>query len=153
MNVTAYDLAARFIGVKEVPGVGTDPWISAWLELSGAPHPAADETSWCSGFSYFPFWLLGLPAKPGLGARAWLTQGKPVSLAEALRGYDVVVLKRGGGDQPGPEVINASGHVTLFDRLEGETVYGLGGNQSNAVSIAAFPVARMLGIRRLHTEA
>ena len=153
MNVTAYGLAERFLGVKEIPGEDANPWIRAWLELSGAPSPASDMISWCSGYCGFPFWILGIPVKLGLWARAWLTQGKAVALADAARGYDVVVLKRGGGDQPGADVIAAPGHVTLFSRLEGGSVYGLGGNQGNQVSVAPFPLDRVLGVRRMYEGA
>jgi hypothetical protein len=56
---------------------------------------------------------------------------------------------RGTGKQPGPDVTAAPGHVGLFAGLEGTHVLVLGGNQSNGVSVARFPVARVLGVRRL----
>jgi hypothetical protein len=65
-------------------------------------------------------------------------------------GYDVVVLKRGSGKQPGPDVINAPGHVGFFAGYEyGNKIYLLGGNQGDTVSIAAYDTNRVLGIRRL----
>ena len=65
-------------------------------------------------------------------------------------GFDVVILKRGKAKQPGPDVIEAPGHVGLFAGREGNSVLVLGGNQSDAVNVKRFPASRVLGIRRLH---
>ena len=67
------------------------------------------------------------------------------------QGYDVVVLKRGGENQPGPEVLDAPGHVGLFaaTTCKRDKVYMLSGNQNNAVTIAPYPAERILGIRRI----
>lgn len=42
-----------------------------------------------------------------------------------------------------------AGHVGFFAGLDGASVKVLGGNQSNAVSIQNFPIASVLGVRRL----
>ena len=70
---------------------------------------------------------------------------------QAAADSDVVVIQRGEGKQPGPEVVNAPGHVGFFVGYDAvrELVQLLGGNQGNAVSIASFPAERILGIRRL----
>ena len=73
-----------------------------------------------------------------------------MALEEAAPGFDVVILKRGGGgNQPGPEVIEAKGHVGLYAGHEGTKILLLGGNQSDAVCVARYPANRLLGIRRL----
>ena len=95
-------------------------------------------------------WLLRLPRSKSLRARSWLTVGRPVTIDEAEAGFDVVILKRGKAKQPGPDVIEAPGHVGLFAGREGNFVLVLGGNQSDAVNLKRFPVGRVLGIRRLH---
>jgi hypothetical protein len=59
------------------------------------------------------------------------------------------VLKRGGGRQPGPEVLNAPGHVGFYAGTEGSKVLVLGGNQSDEVNISRYPKNRILGIRHL----
>jgi len=78
----------------------------------------------------------------------WLRMGVPVDVSAAQRG-DIVVLKRGNPSQPGPEVIQAPGHVGFFDRFDGTFVWVLGGNQGNSVSIAPFTYERVLGVRRV----
>ena len=84
-----------------------------------------------------------------LEGRSWLLVGRPLSLEEAAAGFDVVILKRGKSNQPGPDVIEAPGHVGLFAGREGNRILVLGGNQSDAVNVKGFPANRLLGIRRL----
>jgi hypothetical protein len=94
-------------------------------------------------------WLLRLPRSKSLQARSWLLVGKSIKLEEAEPGFDVVVLQRGDGTQPGPEVIDAPGHVGLFAGHEGDSLLLLAGNQADAVNISRFPQNHLLGIRRL----
>lgn len=151
MNVTAYDLAQRFVGMKEVPGTQDNPAILAMLRLD-MEWPKNDEVPWCSAFINYVAWLLRLPRSKSLRARSWLRVGKPVPLGDARAGFDVVILKRGSGEQPGPEVIKAPGHVGFYSGQDGATLHLLGGNQANSVSVAPFGSTRLLGIRRLHEE-
>ena len=150
MQITLYDLAQRFVGMKEVPGKEDSPMILAMLRLDGS-WPEHDEVPWCSAFLNMVAWLLRLPRSKSLAARSWLKVGRPVLDHEARVGWDVVVLKRGGGDQPGPEVTEgAPGHVGLFAGWEtSDRVLMLGGNQGDTVCVAGFPRSRILGIRRL----
>jgi hypothetical protein len=92
---------------------------------------------------------LGLDRSRSAAARSWLDVGDPVILASAQPGSDVVILSRGAGKQPGPEVVNAPGHVGFYAGRDGDNVLLLGGNQGNQVSIASFPASRVLGVRRL----
>lgn len=147
MNITVFDLAQRFVGVKEVPGAGSNPQVLAFLRLDDS-WPQGDDVPWCSAFANYVAWLLRLPRSKNLAARSWLNVGVPISLFQATLG-DIVILKRGGGEQPGPEVISAPGHVGFYAGHDGATVYVLGGNQGDSVSIAPFPVFRILGIRRI----
>jgi len=147
--VDPYRLAARFLGLKEAPGAVHNPAIVAMLDLC-EPGPHGDEVPWCSAFVSYCCWLLGVSRSQSLRARSWLTVGAPIGLAEARPGYDVVVLAR-GDNAPRADVIAAPGHVGFFagwDRQK-QTVRVLGGNQGDKVSIAEFPSARVLGVRRL----
>jgi len=151
IEITAYDLAQRFVGMTEVAGKVSNPQILAMLQLDTL-WPEQDEVPWCSAFVNYIAWLLRLPRSKDLRARSWLDVGIfiPVELIERAEiGFDVVILKRGGGNQPGPEVINASGHVGFFAGKEENKVLILGGNQSDSVNISRFLVLNILGIRRL----
>ena len=142
MNITAFDLAQRFVGVKEVPGMRDNPMILSMLRLDGE-WPEHDEVPWCSAFVNYIAWLLRLPRSKKLNARSWLEVGHDPGTAAV--GFDVVILSR-------PEAGPSSGHVGFYAGeadLAPHTVGVLGGNQGNTVSVVQFPVSRLLGIRRL----
>lgn len=148
LSVTAYEIANRFVGIKEVAGATSNAHVLAMLRLDAA-WVEDDQTAWCSAFVNYVCWLLGLPRSKSLAARSWLSVGQSVPLSDARVGFDVVVLTRGTGKQPGPEIIAAPGHVGFYAGLDPKGVLILGGNQGDAVSLAPFPRARILGIRRL----
>jgi len=152
MNITLYQMATRFAGMKEVPGKQHNPLILSMLKLDMA-WPEGDEVAWCSAFLNFVCWLLRLPRSKSLRARSWLTVGRPIMLEDAKVGWDVVVLSRGVGEQPGPEVIDAPGHVGLYAGHYATRILLLGGNQSDTVQVSEYARDRVLGVRRLHEEA
>ena len=146
-NEDAFDIAQRFSNIEEVGGNVDNPQILAMLKLDvkWAEH---DEVPWCSAFVNYICWLCRLPRSKDLRARSWLTIGRGISLDNAEVG-DVVVLKRGKGNQPGPEVIDAKGHVGFYaGRMDG-LIEVLGGNQSDTVKISRYQSTRLLSVRRL----
>jgi uncharacterized protein (TIGR02594 family) len=162
MEVTAFSLGQRFVGLREISGPVSNAHILAMLRLDNT-WVADDSVPWCSAWVNYLAWLLRLPRSKSLAARSWLKVGIPIALESARPAFDVVVLKRGGKTEPGPDVFDAPGHVGFFAGLEGRAagfhdsdprrVLVLGGNQSDEVSIAPFPVERLLGVRRLLVEA
>lgn len=149
MDVTAFSLAQRFVGLKEAAGPTSNAHVLAMLQLD-AGWPKDDATPWCSAFVNYIAWLLRLPRSKSLAARSWLTVGTPIDARDASPGFDVVILKRGTDD--GPDVLDAPGHVGFFAGLEGERgewVQLLAGNQGDAVTVQRFPFARVIGVRRL----
>jgi len=151
MNITAFWLAQRYVGLAEVPGSKSNATVLGMLRLD-QEWPEDDGTPWCSAFVNWITWHLRLPRSKSLRARSWLHVGRSIHLAEARPGWDVVVLQRGEGPQPGPEVIDAPGHVGFFAGIENDRVLLLGGNQGNAVTVEAFQASRILGVRRLRDE-
>jgi uncharacterized protein (TIGR02594 family) len=149
MNLTAFDLAQRYTGIQELPGGKNHPLIQWWLSLCGFGMDSEDEIAWCSAFLNGIAWELRLPRSKSAAARSWLNVGTPVPLEQAQVGFDVVVIQRGTAPQPGPEVINATGHVGFFAGLEGDLISILGGNTGDAVNVGRFNKSRLLGVRRL----
>lgn len=147
--MNAYQLAQRYVGIAEISGPKDHPLVQWWLSLCGLSTDTPDATPWCSAFVNGIAWELRLPRSKSAAARSWLTVGTPILLTQAQPGHDVVVLQRGAGAQPGPDVIAAPGHVGWYAGREGDRVLVLGGNQGDQVSIAGFPVERVLGVRRL----
>jgi len=153
MQITAYELAQRFIGIKEINGSMDNPQIMSMLRLDNS-WPEHDEVAWCSAFVNYIAWLLRLPRSKSLAARSWLTVGEPISLEEAIPGYDVVIIKRKAND-PGREVLQYQGHVGFFAggfKIQGSDIHILGGNQNNTVNVTPYGWDRLLGVRRLYRE-
>lgn len=148
MNNTALAVARQFIGVKEGAGAIDNPLVVGMLRLED-PGVQHDAVAWCSAFVNFVAWILDVPRSRSLAARSWLTVGRPVALADAMPGFDVVILQRGDGEQPGADVIAAPGHVGFYVGHDADRVTLLGGNQGDAVCVESFPKARVLGVRRL----
>lgn len=143
----AFDLAERFVGIEEVGGQVDNPQIMSMLKLDNT-WPENDEVPWCSAFVNYICWLARLPRSKDLRARSWLTIGKGITLDDAVPG-DIIVLQRGTGEQPGPEVIDAPGHVGFYAGRTSDLIEVLGGNQSDTVKISRYPKSRLLGVRRL----
>lgn len=164
LRITAFDIASRYLGTRELPGRLDNPHILAWLMDAGVGDPRQasalyhDEVPWCGAFVGHIVRLCGLsiPQLPAR-ARSWLRAGMPIEVKEARVGWDLIVLQRGDGLQPDAMTLDAPGHVGFFSGwdveagapFEPKAVRVLGGNQSNSVSVAGFPLARILGVRRL----
>ena len=140
-------MAQRFSGIKEVGGGLENPQLMAMLKLDNE-WPEHDEVPWCSAFANYICWLLRLPRSKNLRARSWLTVGEGIDLDDAKKG-DIIVLKRGKGEQPGPEVIKAPGHVGFYAGRTGDLIEVLGGNQADTVKISRYSANRLLGVRRI----
>ena len=150
IKTSAYLMAERYIGLEEIPGREDNPLIMHMLKMD-APWPDHDEVPWCSSFLNYICWQLRLPRSKSHLARSWLNVGVPIPLNAARPEEDVVILKRSGDGEPGPEDLIAPGHVGWFasyDRIH-SGLYVLGGNQGDQVSVAGFDSARILGVRRL----
>lgn len=143
MIITPFQIAQRFVGVKELPGDADNPFILSMLRLD-ASWPASDEIAWCSAYVNYVCWLLRLPRSKSLAARSWLDVGMPIALKDAKPDADIVVLSRGLDPK--------AGHVGFYAGQDAVWVSLLGGNQANAVGLAAFERIRVLGVRRLVQE-
>ena len=144
---TAFDLATRYIWVKEIAGIASNELILKMLKLDHS-WPEGDHVPWCSAFVNYIAWQLDLPRSKSLRARSWLKIGQPININIAKAEYDIVIMKR-GKNQPGPEIIDAPGHVGFFEGFDDKFVYVLGGNQSDEVNISAYRRDSILGIRRI----
>ena len=149
MIASPYELAERFIGTQEVNGQLDNPQVMAWLTTDNT-WPEHDEVPWCSGFVNWVCKIMRAPRSKSLMARSWLGVGRPIRLEEARAGWDVCIFSRGGENEPGPDVLDAPGHVAFFSALGDEKmVFVLGGNQGNKVSVSRYERRRLLGVRRV----
>jgi uncharacterized protein (TIGR02594 family) len=130
-----YELALAERGVKERPGEADNPVVQAYYRDAGHPDVKHDSVPWCGAFVGAMLARAGIKPSGSLAARSYLDWGAKL---DAPRQGCVVVLKRGKGWQ---------GHVTFFDREENGLYVCLGGNQSDAVSFAAYRKSLVLGLR------
>lgn len=121
-------------GVSEVPGPASSPRISIYLVGCGAMP--SDETPWCAAFVNHCLQSAGLNGTEKPNARSYLSWGQPT---EPKLGA-IAVLWRGTPD-------GWQGHVGFFLDQGATSVYLLGGNQGDRVSVAAYPRDRILGYR------
>lgn len=138
--MTPYDIAKTFVGTREVPGKQSNPEILAMFRAVGHEWVEDETTAWCAAFVGACMERAGLRSTRQLNARSYLQWGVPVELSDAQEG-DVIVFSR--GDPSGWQ-----GHVGFFVKRAGTNIEVLGGNQSDAVSVARYPASRLLGIRR-----
>lgn len=128
-------LARGEIGVHETPGAPATARIVEYDSCTSL-RATSDEVPWCSSFVCWCLERAGLRSTLSAAARSWLKWGVP---CEAKVGA-VVVFSRGSNP--------AAGHVAIVNKLpEQGYVEVVGGNQGDKVSIARFPVSRVLGYR------
>lgn len=127
--------AWRELGQSEVPGSAHNPRIVAMFDELGYPDQS-DETAWCAAFVGACLERAGISSTRSLRARTYLEWGVP---ADDPAVGAVVVLERGSDP--------ALGHVGFLVGMTDTSVMLLGGNQSNAVTVATFDRELVLGFR------
>lgn len=137
--MTPFDIARSYIGTTEGPGPADNPVIMEMYASVGQTHVEHDSVAWCAAFVGHCLEKAGIRSTRKLTARSYLDWGLPVEVPDAQQG-DIGVISRGSSSW--------QGHVFFIDRIEGEWVWGLGGNQDDAVNVTRYPVAKLLGVRR-----
>lgn len=124
------------LGQREIRGPDDNAHISAFFRELGQPPSLHDEVAWCAAFVGACLERAGEASTRSLMARSYLRWGENIT---QVRYGALAVLSRGSDP--------SAGHVGF---LVGETpghVVLLGGNQNDAVSVAAYPKTRLLGFR------
>jgi uncharacterized protein (TIGR02594 family) len=150
--VTLFEIAQSFVGkVTERSGGAHHPCI-LWAHELTTLRATADEISWCSSIVNLWCYLASIERSNSAAARSWLKQGEAIALTRARAENDIIVFNRAGGPMD-PTVLDAPGHVAVFEGFDGDFVRVIGGNQHDAVTRARFPIAHVLGVRRLERAA
>ena len=137
--MTPFEIARGYIGTTEDPGPANNPTVMKMYASVGHDWVEHDSVAWCAAFVGHCLETAGIRSTRKLTARSYLDWGVPVDIAEAQPG-DIGVIPRGSSSW--------QGHVFFIDRIEGAWVWGLGGNQSDAVNVKRYPVSKLLGVRR-----
>lgn len=126
--------AKRHIGLKEIPGAKHEPKILAWWKAIKRGGIKSDEVPWCAAFVGGCLEAVGIVSSRYESARSYMTWGK--AIPAPLPGCVVVFYRDGGGHVAFVVGVDKSGNLMC-----------LGGNQGNAVTIAAFSRDRAIGYR------
>ena len=137
--MTPFDIARGYLGTTEGPGSLDNPAIMEMYASVGQSHVDHDSVAWCAAFVGHCLEKAGIRSTRKLNARSYLDWGVSVEMSDARQG-DIGVIPRGTSGW--------QGHVFFIDRIEGAWVWGLGGNQDDAVNVKRYPVAKLLGVRR-----
>ena len=137
--MTPFEIARGYIGTTEGPGPANNPTVMEMYASVGHDWVEHDSVAWCAAFVGHCLEQAGIRSTRKLTARSYLDWGVPVEITDAQPG-DIGVIPRGRSSW--------QGHVFFIDRIEGAWVWGLGGNQSDAVNVKRYPVSKLLGVRR-----
>ena len=137
--MTPFDIARSYIGTTEGPGPADNPVIMEMYASVGHDWVEHDSVAWCAAFVGHCLERAGIRSTRKLTARSYLDWGIPVEVTDAEQG-DIGVIPRGSSSW--------QGHVFFIDRIEGQWVWGLGGNQDDAVNAKRYPLSKLLGVRR-----
>ena len=130
------ELAWGDLGVAETLGPQHTARVVAYYKQVGHPEVKDDETAWCAAFLGACLERAGIASTRSLMARSYLGWGDAVS--EPRAGAIAVVSRTSD-----PSL----GHVGFLVGETTDTIILLGGNQSDAVTVAAFSRSRLLGLR------
>jgi len=138
--------AEELLNVREIYGPEHHERILMYHDETGL-DASTDEVPWCSSFVNYCIRKCGMGLRGTFSARArsWLRTGNPLTIPAI---GCITILKRGGENQPGPDVVEATGHVGFFvGQPNAKVIQVLGGNQSNRVMVSEYPIGRVLGYR------
>jgi len=130
------DHAWERFGVREHPGRRFNPVIEAAFDAVGHGYVRDDAVPWCAAFVGGCLEEAGQTSTRSLRARSYLKWGQET---ETARYGAVAVLSRGNNP--------AAGHVGFVVGELDDRLFLLGGNQSDAVTVAPFPRSRVLSLR------
>lgn len=135
-----YKTASKYIGVHELDGPASNPQIKKWIKDAAEwLDPDDSKTAWCGCFRA----ALGYETGTGVvsapyRAVNWINWGRSIIKRDRNiwpQGSTVIMGRPGGY------------HVALLDRITGDYMWLLGGNQSDSVNISRFPISKIIDIR------
>jgi uncharacterized protein (TIGR02594 family) len=124
------------LGQRERSGAVHNERVLALYRDAGHPEVANDEVAWCAAFVGACLKRASLAGTGSLLARSYLRWGEAL---EVWQLGAVAVLERGAN--------TVQGHVGFLVGETQESVVLLGGNQSDAVTVALYPKTRLIGLR------
>lgn len=127
-------VAIAGIGQREIPGPAENSWIVALWKKIKRGGIKSERVPWCSAFVGACMEDVGIESTRFESAASWEKWGQP--LTTPVYGCVVVFSRDGGGHVGFVSGVDDAGNLLV-----------LGGNQGDAVSIAAFSPSRVRAFR------
>lgn len=124
-------IARSYLGLTEGPGALDNPAVLKLYALAGHPEVKHDDTAWCAAFVGAVLKQAGFHASGSLMAKSYTTWGRRLSGPI----YGCIGVK----DRRGAPKGSPLGHVFFVLGANQYEIIGIGGNQNDRVSIAAYP--------------
>lgn len=142
-NERVLRMAASQLGVKEIPGSGSNKTVEEYLDYgnssSNKDSGLSDAIPWCAGFVAWCLEKVGMGSTNSLMARSYESWG--ITSKKAPLPGDIVTFYRNG-------LSSGQGHVGFFLKEDSSYVWVLGGNQDDEVNVTRHSKSRMTDIRR-----
>lgn len=136
----AFEIALTQYGNSGITGIGDSPVVLKYFSEIGHSWVKDDDTAWCAAFVNWCLKKVGAAYPGSLLARSFLNVGSATSTPKL---GDLVILWRVSKDSP-------FGHVGFFIKETPDSVFMLGGNQTNCVNITEYPKTKVLGYREIY---
>jgi|GEM_PF-1993557 len=139
-----FDTGLNYVGLKEVPGIGSNQLILSWIQRFYPQITDDSQCAWCSIFMLVLFkecWYHTQGANPMAKSWANLADSTEIGLLDAQRD-DLAIFHRG-------DPTSWKGHVGVIGNInvEGNIVL-LSGNHRNQVTLEAWPTDKLYKIIR-----
>ena len=127
------------LGLHELPGTAAKPRIVDMYAKAGHPEIKSDDVAWCS--AALNTWMVesSIRGTGSLAARSWLAWGRAVDFRKTIPRGAALIFRRGNSSW--------QGHVCLCLEDRDGIVTVIGGNQSDAVTIARYRKVALIGAR------
>lgn len=132
-----YKIALKENGTTEIAGKEHNSRVLEYHQATGL-KASDDETPWCAAFVNWCLLKAGINGTNSASARSFQKWGIPSF--NPVEG-DIVIFWR-------ESKTSSKGHVAFFVKRDGDFIYCFGGNQSNKVCVAKYPVDRVLTYRK-----
>ncbi|KQP62805.1 NlpC/P60 family protein [Methylobacterium sp. Leaf112] len=129
-------LAADMLSVKEGPGAANNAQVVKLFADAGFPGIKTDDTAWCAAYVNAMLERAGHRGSRSLAARSFENWG--IGLKDPVLGC-IATKKRGNSTW--------QGHTFFVVGASKDQVFGLGGNQSDQVSVASFKRSEIVSYR------
>lgn len=129
------DAGLKYIGTKETPGTKDNKAIIDWAKAEGGDVASSythDSIPWCSLFANMIMTKAGLKGTETLWALDWAGKWPSVKLLGPAVGAMAPMVRNGGGHI-----------ICVVGKDQNGNIMGLGGNQSDQVSVIPFPMSRL----------